>query len=293
MTGLIFSSAILLVALFLHNPKIHSICMCFLDIMLLGVGLLITLVSAPEQLTITLIPVVLLVPLFFDSKPYKFLIIVLLTDLIYMLFAPIVKPSEILALDMVDVLVFSISGLLIGIVVTKAKIERYAYAIEFEKMAIYDGLTGCYNRVAYNKYIEDNAHNINDNFVVIMLDINGLKAVNDSKGHKAGDEMIITVAKAMKSVFEKFGKCYRMGGDEFIAFVKVDESEINGLIESLRKMLKENDGKYVKDITVSVGYSTVRDCETKEIEALISIADKKMYENKALFYSKDGNKRRG
>ena len=74
--GVIFSVAILCSAIFSRNRKLHTTCMCLLDVMLLSVGLLITLVSAPQQLTVTLIPVALLVPLFFDVKPVVFLTIV-------------------------------------------------------------------------------------------------------------------------------------------------------------------------------------------------------------------------
>ena len=67
LVGMAFSIAILLAAFYSKNAKLHTICMCFLDVMLLSVGLLITLVSAPQQLTVTLIPVALLVPLNFDT----------------------------------------------------------------------------------------------------------------------------------------------------------------------------------------------------------------------------------
>ena len=190
-TGIIFSLAILLSALFLKNRKLHSACMCFLDVMLLGVGLLITLVSAPEQLTVTLIPVALLVPLFFDVKPCVFLSVVGIADIIYLIFAPMVKPKEILALDMVDVMAFSIAGIVIGTVLTKVKIERYAYANKIRKIALEDGLTSCYNRKAYTDDVSDIATEYPSDFVYMSLDVNGLKVVNDSLGHEAGDEIIL------------------------------------------------------------------------------------------------------
>ena len=289
--GLVFSGAVLIASVFSHSRKLHSVCMYVFDILLLSIGLLITLVSAPEQLTVTLIPVSLLIPLFFDTKPFKFLIVVLASDLVYMICAPIVKPAEILALDLVDVLAFSFAGILIGTVITRVKIERYVYAREIRRAAIYDGLTACLNRAAYNEFLEENKK-VSDNFTAVMIDINGLKGVNDNLGHKAGDEMIITVASAMKFVFDKFGKCYRLGGDEFIAFVEVEEKKLEELVDSFRKVLAQNDGEFVKSITVSIGCSNATISKSNKITDIISEADKKMYEDKAEYYARTGLKRR-
>lgn len=290
--GLVLSTAVLLTAFFVHNKKVHVFCMYFFDIMLLAAGLLITLVSAQHQLTVTLIPIAILLPLFFDMKPYKFLLSILITDLIYLCFAPMVKPPDILFLDMVDVLVFSFAGVLIGTVITKVKIERYVYANEVSHIANYDGLTECLNRTAYNRYLEGKVDRRSDKFMVVMIDINGLKHVNDNFGHEAGDEMIIAVARNLRTVFDSYGKVFRIGGDEFVAFLEIDTKTLDEVIETLRKRLSENNGKYVKGITVSVGYADAKANNDKSLEDIINIADQKMYEDKQLYYERSGEKRR-
>ena len=80
-----------------------------------------------------------------------------------------------------------------------------------------DELTGCFNRHAYEEDIVQ--LRMDEAFVYISLDMNGLKTVNDSLGHAAGDELIRGVASCMKQCFAEVGKVYRIGGDEFVIIV--------------------------------------------------------------------------
>ena len=250
LVGMAFSIAILLSAFYSKNAKLHTICMCFLDVMLLSVGLLITLVSAPQQLTVTLIPVALLVPLFFDVKPCVFLTVVGLSDLIYLIFAPIVKPGDILALDMVDVLAFSIAGIVIGTIITKVKVERYVYANRIRRIALQDGLTECFNRKAYVDDTSNLSSEYPNDFVYISMDVNGLKVVNDSLGHEAGDELIIGACKCINESMKSHGDLYRTGGDEFIALIKASDDEIDRIERDIVDISGEWRGKLVKSLSI-------------------------------------------
>lgn len=291
--GLILSLSILLAALFSKSRKVHSFCMCLLDVMLLGVGLLITLVSAPHQLTVTLIPVALLVPLFFDCKPCVFLSVVGTADLIYILLAPIVKPVDILALDMVDVLAFSAAGILIGTVITKVKIERYVYANKIRRIALQDGLTECFNRKSYEDDTSDLSTDYPDDFVYMSMDVNGLKVVNDSLGHEAGDELILGASQCMINSFKKYGKVYRTGGDEFIAILHTGNEKIEKIIDDFDNEISNWHGKMVESIAVSYGYVNANESKGLSINEVAALADKRMYENKSAFYRKKGVDRRG
>lgn len=291
--GMIFSLAILSSALFIKSRNIHSICMCILDVMLLSVGLLITLVSAPQQLTVTLIPVALLIPLFFDVKPCVFLTVVSVADLIYLIFAPVVKPADILVLDMVDVLAFSIAGIIIGTVITKVKIERYVYASKIRKIALQDGLTECFNRKAY----EDDTRNLSTeyerDFVFVSLDVNGLKIINDTFGHEAGDELILGSSECMLKSLSKYGKTYRTGGDEFIALMNIGDEKIEKIMDDFNNEVSNWHGEIVDSIAVSYGYAEADEVQGLTIDEVAALADVRMYENKNAFYNKKGVDRRG
>lgn len=133
--GFVFSAIVFILSWFFSekHPVLVYPGMYIFDGILVTVSSLLTLVYAPQQLTITLIPILLIVPLLFTDKPYKTMIIVFLTDIIYLITAIQVKPADILALDCTDVFLFSTMGVIIGTYMTKTKYERYIYALEVEK----------------------------------------------------------------------------------------------------------------------------------------------------------------
>ncbi len=88
-----------------------------------------------------------------------------------------------------------------------------------EKLAYNDGLTGMYNRLAFTRDENDIKGKNTGKYVLVQLDINYLKQVNDNYGHAEGDRFIITAANIISESFGKYGKCYRIGGDEFFAIL--------------------------------------------------------------------------
>lgn len=112
---------------------------------------------------------------------------------------------------------------------------------------------------------------------VIVADMNGLKTINDTKGHKAGDEALISVAKVIRGVENESVLAYRMGGDEF-AFICLDKGEqcIEELIQNLK--IKVSD----LGLSLSAGFEMKKD--GAEIDAILVEADKKMYSDKSKFY---------
>ena len=117
-----------------------------------------------------------------------------------------------------------------------------------------------------------------------MCDINGLKAVNDSGGHAAGDNLIKTVASCLAAVFG-YENVYRMGGDEFAVYVYEDSREgFEKQVGKVRSMMKE------KGAQVAIGFSFA-DGGDPDYNARRTEADKKMYEEKREFY-RDVNDRR-
>ena len=153
-----------------------------------------------------------------------------------------------------------------------------------------DELTGCFNRHAYE---EDIAQlRMDEAFVYISLDLNGLKTVNDSLGHAAGDEVIRGVAFCMKQCFAEIGKVYRIGGDEFVIIVLNQIQNIENIRETFDKAVRRWQGKMVKEMSVSCGYVSSDEKEWDTIYDIAKAADARMYENKAAYYQKSGRDRR-
>lgn len=131
-----------------------------------------------------------------------------------------------------------------------------------------DSLTGLLNRQSY--YAETN-HLQREVTAIISLDMNGLKIINDTYGHPAGDDALATIGTCFFKACKAKQSAYRMGGDEFVVVcVKTSEEEVKQLVERLKKYVGET--KY----TCSVGYSYNTD-GTKTVEQMLKESDQAMY----------------
>lgn len=157
-----------------------------------------------------------------------------------------------------------------------------------------DELTGLFNRRAY----EDDMMNYPDvppemDFVYASIDINGLKVVNDSLGHSAGDELIIGAASVLKRTLGNYGRVYRVGGDEFVAMFFADEKHLNDVLGDMQLAADSWRGSIVDELAFSVGFVTKREFMTETVREMAEVADQRMYENKERYYSQKGVDRRG
>jgi len=157
-----------------------------------------------------------------------------------------------------------------------------------------DGLTGCLNRHACDTDLEKYlTEPLPDNFVFVTMDVNGLKAVNDSLGHGAGDELICGAADTMRAAFAPYGKVYRVGGDEFVALVETDAEHLQALKDDFILLQQSWSGKLVKELRISAGFAPHYELPQLKVFELGKEADKRMYAAKSAFYRSRGVDRRG
>lgn len=162
-----------------------------------------------------------------------------------------------------------------------------------KKLLETDALTGLYSRYAYSEEIEKyEEKGVPDNMVAFSIDINGLKGINDTLGHLAGDELIKGGAECISDIFSEHGKCFRTGGDEFIVLLAGAAVEIEQLHERFRERYANWHGQLAANITMSSGYAIASDFKGYSIEKLIAEADKKMYADKDSYYQNTGLRRR-
>lgn len=159
-------------------------------------------------------------------------------------------------------------------------LEKRVYHAMLEKLSYEDGLTGLYNRHRFNHTLERLAKKPPEQLGVVYLDLNNLKFTNDTLGHDAGDALI---RKAAQIIRETFGdETYRIGGDEFIAFLTdTDEDGIRSLLKAMNASMAQNDAN------VSVGYSYRKG--NVHAEEQLNEADDAMYAEKLIYrklYSK-------
>ena len=158
-----------------------------------------------------------------------------------------------------------------------------------------DALSGARSRHAYMKALETYEHkgSMPRDLVAITIDINELKATNDTIGHDAGDELIIGAARCIEKVIGQRGKCYRTGGDEFVVLARMNRAQTETTLVCLERETAAWTGDEVKHLSLSAGYALACDHEGLTVEQLVREADQAMYAAKAEYYRKNGHDRRG
>lgn len=160
------------------------------------------------------------------------------------------------------------------------------------KLAYLDGLTGIGNRTAYLEQLKKYENNPNKTMRlgIVYLDVNNLKTINDNQGHDFGDELIRSAACIINNSFGRFGKVYRIGGDEFCVLIPGDDIEeqyVKGLMSFNRlinRANKSDDHKF--EIQIAHGFAICRELTKEKIEETIAFADCEMYRDKmALKYA--------
>ena len=150
----------------------------------------------------------------------------------------------------------------------------------------YDMLTKLYNRAGFfneaKTLLEEMVKNDESGFIA-FYDLDGLKKVNDSMGHEAGDILIQSMADCVRKNLTKDMLAMRYGGDEFVVFGRYrNEDEITNFINSVEASINKvnEDNMYNFTLSSSVGTSKHKASEIGDLSSLIDLADQKMYADK-------------
>ena len=160
-----------------------------------------------------------------------------------------------------------------------AHIANHQLIKQMETMSSMDLLTGIFNRNAMNNRIShicEGKKEIPDNVGIVFVDLNGLKRMNDSEGHFAGDMLLKNAAIVLQREFEKC-EIYRAGGDEFMIIAPdMPEEEFDMHVEKLRQATSSPDS-----VCFAVGKCYEK---ASEIRKAMRMADERMYADKQKFY---------
>lgn len=156
-------------------------------------------------------------------------------------------------------------------------IMRHRTYEKMKHMSYYDSLTELHNRNSYMGDLKNLQTERPRELGVVFMDVNGLKSINDTYGHEAGDACLKFVSRKLAAYFGEY-RLYRLGGDEFLALCAgISRTEFDKRLQSLTESVCEN-GR----LAASIGSEWSAD--VSNVNELIGRADKKMYEVKRRYY---------
>ena len=168
--------------------------------------------------------------------------------------------------------------------ITKAELEKYSKKLKMQ--ATTDTLTGLANRRKITELLKEEIKKLeednNNNFNIIMLDIDFFKKVNDNYGHPMGDEVIKKVSNHMQDKVGSEGIVGRFGGEEFLTILYNNDIQQAALLaDQIRNDIErkkiEFEGKQIS-VTVSMGIAC--SAETFVYQELLNKADERLYKAK-------------
>jgi len=152
---------------------------------------------------------------------------------------------------------------------------------ELKYLTYYDTLTGLFNRGYYEIIVNNPNKTLKLPVTVFIADVNGLKLINDTFGHSAGDRLLIEISSILKKACGENAIISRLGGDEFSIIIEgSNEDIVKKIYETIKKLCNETQ---VNSLTISIalGYSTKHN-ETEDFNEIAQTAEERMYRNKLL-----------
>jgi diguanylate cyclase (GGDEF)-like protein/PAS domain S-box-containing protein len=175
------------------------------------------------------------------------------------------------------------NGKITGAVVTFLDItERKRSEEEIRMLAISDTLTDLYNRRGFITLAEQQIKRANRNnktLLLLFIDIDDLKVVNDKWGHEEGDRLLINSANILKQTFRKSDIIARIGGDEFAVLVSDAKESSEIVLERLKDHIDSHNANYGGQyhVSMSVGTAVYDSANPVSLDDLMSQADQLMY----------------
>ncbi|UOD34364.1 diguanylate cyclase [Deferribacteraceae bacterium V6Fe1] len=166
-----------------------------------------------------------------------------------------------------------LSNIITSAILQKRADENLKYA------STHDKLTGIYNRAYFETEIERVKKGRNFPLGFFIIDVNGLKVINDKIGHAAGDELIVNAAKILKNSVRSEDCLARIGGDEFAVIIqKANENVVKSLYQRILATQEKINQSLANKVSMAVGFAIAKN--EKEITEAMKKADENMYSHK-------------
>lgn len=160
---------------------------------------------------------------------------------------------------------------------------------ELRVRALKDGLTRVWNRGAIMEILErerEKGLRTGETFVLVLLDLDFFKRINDTHGHQAGDAVLVEVTRRLSAAVRPYDSVGRYGGEEFIVLLaaidpEVALSRVTALHQAIRAAPVDIGAAQPLSVTASFGVAAFRPQEARTVEELVKRADDALYKAKA------------
>lgn len=270
----VFLSFVVYLLSYIDDKKFMQILPLIFEILGFAFGITRVIISPLEPIR-AFIGLLCLMPLVFCHSPLHGNIIIFSSTILCIIIHAILgKGGDCYYDDFLYLIAFSLFSSLSNSLVSSIRLKSLLLTKEISYIAHIDPLTKLNNRQSFNEKIKSLEKS--EAYSIVYIDVNGLHELNNSKGHSAGDVMLITISKIFTSEFGS-NNVYRIGGDEFLVItenVSIDEIIIK--INSCKKNAN------ILEYHFAFGCSTSNQNLTPY--EVLSDAEQKMYQDKKQFY---------
>lgn len=241
--------------------------------------------NTPDIPATTFIVFLLISPMFMIDKPYFMAIELCVATTVFLIWMHGVKPYEVWRYDLANGITYTVVGIFLHIIANSIRIKEFVLAREIRIQKDTDELTGLKNKAALTREINEFlAEETSDKGVMLLLDVDKFKAINDTYGHDVGDQVIRQLGRFLGGRFPRDEIAGRFGGDEFIVFLKdTDDPDAayaaaNDIIAGAPEHVALPDPE--QKISISIGIAVFRGGE-KHYSEIFKRADTALYQAKA------------
>lgn len=191
--------------------------------------------------------------------------------------------SGVIARLLIYLTVAALFGFFLLYIVSELNLTRTTSRLERE--ANFDPLTDAYSRRYGERLLEESFSRyqlLNESFVIVMIDIDNFKEINDHYGHEAGDDVLRALSKQLKASVNKSEFVIRWGGDEFILILKETDEQLMPRLNDLKEQLSNRAVTTNNDeifTSVSIGATHFAPSDIDPLKS-VARADKMMYQSK-------------
>ena len=296
--GIYGTAAVLMVLVFAANrfwggksKRIARFSALFFMLALLGFGIYLAVIVAPGERAATYLGLLMAVSCVFCIAPLNYAFVICAVNLTLGILLRRVQTGDLLRENLTNIAIFGLASIVVATYLMHIKASKFWADHLNEHLIEVDQLTGLYNRRSYDHRL-DVLRCEKMTAGIVMLDVNQLKKINDTLGHKVGDELICGASDCIRQVFSKYGTCYRIGGDEFAVILNPLYEPLTVITEEFDKITYGWRGQTLNLLSVSYGIATPEEYPDLSQDELIQKADKLMYAAKAAYYRKAGIDRR-